>query len=144
MPTWNELPTPKFRTIEVEACKWLEECGEKFLVDLATKAVVMAKPVGLGDNKRTDFKSLPILAMVLGWKPPNYMCPHCGKLFGHCTGLIPTHDYPVPCRAVCPGSQQTPRNPLSDMRPLWKDEKKDGNGTQADNGRSAEELGTNL
>jgi hypothetical protein len=54
-------------------------------------------------------------------------CPHCGKEFlGSFTsgGLVPYHDFPVPCRAVCPGSGQHPRS-MSDKRPLWKDEKKE-------------------
>lgn len=49
-------------------------------------------------------------------------CPHCGKLFEDQPGLVPTHDYPVPCRQVCPGSQQYFRLEI-DRRPLWKDEK---------------------
>lgn len=59
------------------------------------------------------------------------MCPHCGwkydpadkrwgtKQLPH--ELVPTHDFPRMCRAVCPGSQQHPRNPETDRRPLWKD-----------------------
>lgn len=51
-----------------------------------------------------------------------YMCPHCGKTFARLRrSLIPAHDFPVPCRAACPGSQQHPRNPDTDKRPLWKD-----------------------
>lgn len=53
------------------------------------------------------------------------MCPHCGELFMWKElqmGLIPRHDFPKPCRSVCPGSKQTPRDP-KDKRPLWKDEK---------------------
>jgi len=52
-------------------------------------------------------------------------CPHCGQLFAHAEmreTLIPTHDYPRPCRSVCPGSKQIPRD-VNDRRPLWKDEK---------------------
>lgn len=53
------------------------------------------------------------------------MCPHCGVLF-ECRRLkhgrlIPTHDYPKPCRAVCPGTHQNPRNPETDKRPLWSE-----------------------
>lgn len=58
--------------------------------------------------------------------PRNMMCPHCGELFTyaelHERALIPTHDYPRPCRAVCPGSKQHPRNADSDRRPLWNGE----------------------
>lgn len=57
-------------------------------------------------------------------KKPKYikmMCPHCGELFRYNVRLIPTHDFPKPCRMVCPGSGQIPRNSLSDKRPLWKD-----------------------
>lgn len=57
-----------------------------------------------------------------------YKCPNCGRLFtfAQCryrdvAGLIPTHDFPVPCRAVCAGSGQHPRDP-NDRRPLWKDQ----------------------
>lgn len=53
-----------------------------------------------------------------------YKCPHCGWQFeGGLTDspLVPVHDYPVPCRTVCPGSKQAPRS-LADRRPLWKDE----------------------
>lgn len=46
------------------------------------------------------------------------MCPHCGKLFDWAS-KVPTHDYPPPCRSVCPGSGQLPRNPETDRRPLW-------------------------
>jgi hypothetical protein len=51
------------------------------------------------------------------------MCPHCGEVFKRhgFSSLIPTHDFPKPCRAVCPGSGQNPRNSLTDNRPLWKD-----------------------
>lgn len=58
--------------------------------------------------------------------PRNMMCPHCGALFTSRElvyyKLIPTHDFPKMCRAVCPGSKQNPRNSDSDKRPLWKDE----------------------
>lgn len=48
------------------------------------------------------------------------MCPHCGELVtcGN-DGLTPYHDYPKPARAICPGSQQIPRNAISDRRALW-------------------------
>ncbi len=54
------------------------------------------------------------------------MCPHCGQLWsaravhkhGH---LIPEHNFPLKGTDKCPGSGQVPRNPESDMRPLWKD-----------------------
>lgn len=52
-------------------------------------------------------------------------CPHCGREYSARalkSGLMPTHDFPVPCRSVCPGSGQTPRG-MADMRPLWKDER---------------------
>lgn len=52
-----------------------------------------------------------------------FKCPHCGKEFKQsaCKPLVPYHDYPPGCRAVCPGSKQDPRNAETDMRPLWKD-----------------------
>lgn len=37
-------------------------------------------------------------------------CRHCGKSFEKSKGgKVPTHDYPPPCRSVCPGSGQDPR-----------------------------------
>lgn len=56
----------------------------------------------------------------------NMKCPDCGTLFEVdklIKGLIPTHDYPKPCRVVCPGSKHSPRS-TADGRPLWKDERK--------------------
>lgn len=59
-----------------------------------------------------------------------YKCPHCGFEYRpadahwasqHPWDAVPTHDFPKPCRAVCPGSGQHPRNAASDRRPLWKD-----------------------
>lgn len=49
------------------------------------------------------------------------MCPHCGTLvdLDKDSGLVPTHDWPLPTRQVCPGSGQIPRYSLSDRRPLW-------------------------
>lgn len=53
-----------------------------------------------------------------------FKCPHCGELFARLgIGLIPTHDFPKPCRRVCPGSKHLPRD-ASDKRPLWKGEEK--------------------
>lgn len=52
-----------------------------------------------------------------------YKCPECGALFTALTdGLIPTHDHPKPCRRVCPGSKQYPRNAESDKRKNWEEE----------------------
>ncbi len=54
------------------------------------------------------------------------MCPHCGRrvpsteLIGG--RLVPIHAYGL---LYCPGSEQNPRNPETDKRPLWKDEKKE-------------------
>jgi hypothetical protein len=51
------------------------------------------------------------------------MCPHCGELFARlANSLVPIHD-DASCGTVCPGSGQTPRNPRSDMRPLWNGER---------------------
>jgi hypothetical protein len=47
------------------------------------------------------------------------MCPHCGKIVTVKDGLTPYHNWPVPTRAVCPGSKQNPRCAESDKRPLW-------------------------
>ena len=51
-------------------------------------------------------------------------CPNCGELLEPVlkrgVPVVPTHDFPRPCRAVCPGSGQLPREP-SDASPLWKD-----------------------
>ncbi len=47
-------------------------------------------------------------------------CPHCGEEFAKLNkGQIPTHDFPRPCRAVCPGSGQQPRRRDAN---LWKDD----------------------
>lgn len=56
--------------------------------------------------------------------PPTGMCPHCGEIVRLSEGdwLTATHDWPKPTRQVCPGSQQNPRNPESDGRPLWNGE----------------------
>ncbi|MGE0605516.1 MAG: hypothetical protein AB7O62_00210 [Pirellulales bacterium] len=49
------------------------------------------------------------------------ICPHCGEAFAKTKVLkIPTHDFPKPCRSVCPGSGQKPKLRLS--TPLWKDD----------------------
>lgn len=59
-----------------------------------------------------------------------FKCPHCGWEYDpqakkwsaqqRASELVPTHDYPPPCRAVCPGSGQARRD-LTDDSPLWKD-----------------------
>lgn len=52
----------------------------------------------------------------------NAQCPHCGAEFSKLRdGKIPTHDFPPPCRSVCPGSKQQPRD---EDDPLWKDDPK--------------------
>lgn len=52
---------------------------------------------------------------------PVAKCPNCGELFGRLKdGKIPTHDFPKPCRSVCKGSGQEPRE-KNDHRPLWRD-----------------------
>ncbi len=64
-----------------------------------------------------------------------FMCPHCGwrfdALLAHDnpfgSGLVPKHDLMtaqgerIKSAGECPGSNQAPRNPESDRRPLWKD-----------------------
>lgn len=50
------------------------------------------------------------------------MCPHCGEIVPVKDGLTTNHDYPKPCRQVCPGSKQIPRCAESDCRPLWNGE----------------------
>lgn len=55
------------------------------------------------------------------------MCPECGWLFDHRGGLVPSHtvvdtqaDDPLYSKVVeCPGTEQNPRNPRADRRPLW-------------------------
>lgn len=43
---------------------------------------------------------------------PNGKCQHCGEeLVLRPEGTIPTHDFPKPCRSVCPGSGQLPAIP---------------------------------
>lgn len=47
-------------------------------------------------------------------------CPNCGEEFTKLPGgKIPTHDFPRPCRRVCPGAGQSPRRQNA---PLWKDD----------------------
>jgi hypothetical protein len=36
------------------------------------------------------------------------VCPKCGKEFQLEKGVLPYHDFPVPARAVCPGSKSPP------------------------------------
>lgn len=51
------------------------------------------------------------------------MCPHCGLTpVAMKDGLTAYHDYPPMMRQVCPGSQQNPRNSISDRRVLWNGE----------------------
>lgn len=52
-----------------------------------------------------------------------YRCPFCGGCYDPATVpdgylLVPLHDY---AGAVCLGSEQHPRNALSDRRPLWRE-----------------------
>lgn len=56
-------------------------------------------------------------------KKPAAECPHCGEGFATLKNgsEIPTHDFPRPCRQVCPGSGEAPRRKDSQ---LWKDEPK--------------------
>jgi hypothetical protein len=42
--------------------------------------------------------------MQLRFAPVTCLCIHCGKEF--IGEQPPTHDFPVPCRSVCPGSKQ--------------------------------------
>ena len=49
-------------------------------------------------------------------------CPHCGEVFSRLQdNVIPTHDYPRPCRQVCPGSGESPR---TNGATLWNDDPK--------------------
>lgn len=51
---------------------------------------------------------------------PTATCPHCGEKFTSLKdGKIPTHDFPKPCRSVCPGSGEDPKH--REDTPLWKD-----------------------
>lgn len=51
---------------------------------------------------------------------PTAACPHCGEKFTSLKdGKIPTHDFPRPCRSVCRGSGNQPKQ--HDDTPLWKD-----------------------
>lgn len=48
-------------------------------------------------------------------------CPHCGARFSKLRdGNIPTHDFPQPARAVCPGAGEQPKAKTD--TPLWKDD----------------------
>lgn len=52
---------------------------------------------------------------------PTATCPHCGEQFTKLKdGKIPTHDFPRPCRSVCRGSGQEPKQHAD--TPLWKDD----------------------
>ncbi len=52
---------------------------------------------------------------------PVCTCPHCGEQFTKLKdGKIPTHDFPRPCRQVCPGSNREPKRKAD--TPLWKDD----------------------
>lgn len=61
------------------------------------------------------------MAKITAIEKPTATCPHCGEKF---TSLkdskIVTHDYPRPCRSVCPGSGQQPK--MHADTPLWKDD----------------------
>lgn len=59
-------------------------------------------------------------------------CPHCGWKYdpaeftqpgddGRPYVLVPGHILSVPRLMDCPGTEQHPRNPEADRRPLWKD-----------------------
>lgn len=58
---------------------------------------------------------------------PSLMCPYCGMVFEASMayenpfgpGLVPWHTFHR--MAECPGSNQRPRNPESDRRPLWSE-----------------------
>ncbi len=59
----------------------------------------------------------------------NLKCPHCGWTYDPNTDprcknrprdVVPYHDYPPPCRSVCPGSKQAPIY-ADDERVLGKD-----------------------
>ena len=50
------------------------------------------------------------------------MCPQCGVLFDGYHGLTPIHAPGGGDGARCEGSEQNPRNALSDRRPLWSGE----------------------
>ncbi len=48
-------------------------------------------------------------------------CRNCGTEFSKLKdGKIPTHDFPPPCRSVCRGSGQLPKD--DEATPLWKDD----------------------
>jgi hypothetical protein len=51
------------------------------------------------------------------------MCPHCGwkyPLYQARNSKVPPHAS-IANEPYCPGTGQNPRNPESDMRPLWGD-----------------------
>lgn len=56
--------------------------------------------------------------------PDNTKCPHCGEVWTNEMLLdskrVPEHDFPRPCRAICPGSGRFPLA-ANDPRPLEKD-----------------------
>jgi len=60
------------------------------------------------------------------------MCPHCGWIYPSSrsdNGMVPRH---TEDGAICPGSEQTPRNPGSDRRPLWNGEQSPAQEAAAD------------
>lgn len=53
--------------------------------------------------------------------PAKAQCRNCGAEFSKLKdGKIPTHDFPPPCRSVCRGSGQAPKD--DESTPLWKDD----------------------
>jgi hypothetical protein len=59
--------------------------------------------------------------------PSQMKCPYCGEEFDVGESgdsgdqLTPRHDFPRPCRSVCPGSGK-PMRRIEDPWPLGKDE----------------------
>ena len=45
-------------------------------------------------------------------------CSYCGELLQQKNGVVPHHDFPKPCRMLCRGSGNPPREA---NEPLWKD-----------------------
>jgi hypothetical protein len=59
--------------------------------------------------------------MATAIEKPTATCPHCGEQFTRLKdGKIPTHDFPRPCRSVCRGSGEQPKQHKD--TPLWKDD----------------------
>lgn len=108
--------------VELEPREYLRLCA--WVADTCRRELECARRVGVTVEPTED------AADVAAREKCRYKCPHCGWEYRPADAkwatqrpweAVPTHDFPELCRAVCPGSEQHPRNAASDHRPLWKD-----------------------